>query len=190
MDFEEDAWEVADLFGSGAHLVGSSYGGIVALLAAARRPEAVKSLAVNEPPAFGLVRGISAADALAYRLQGVYERMRRATPEEFNEAFDAALGLPHNPTGPMGEPTRKNIRAMMAERFPGEAQIPLDRLAATPFPKLVISGGWSEVFDGICDALVRGIRADRAVFPSTGHGLTGKGKPVIDCLAALWASEE
>lgn len=36
-----------------AHLVGHSYGGLLALLAALRRPAAVRSLAVYEPVAFG-----------------------------------------------------------------------------------------------------------------------------------------
>src|SRR5919199_5991998 len=34
-DFERDATDVADLLGSGGHLVGHSYGGVVSLLAAA-----------------------------------------------------------------------------------------------------------------------------------------------------------
>lgn len=38
-DFEVDADAVAELIPDGAHLVGHSYGGVVALLAAARRPD-------------------------------------------------------------------------------------------------------------------------------------------------------
>src|SRR5437867_4372721 len=55
-DFERDAEDVAALLDD-AHVVGNSYGGVVALLATARRPEAVRSLTVIEPPALGLVRG-------------------------------------------------------------------------------------------------------------------------------------
>ncbi|MFL5944299.1 MAG: alpha/beta fold hydrolase, partial [Gaiellaceae bacterium] len=54
VDFERDAEDVAELLGDGAHLIGHSYGGVVSLLAAARRPEAVRSLALIEPPAFGV----------------------------------------------------------------------------------------------------------------------------------------
>src|SRR5881392_3809104 len=56
VDFERDADDVAELLGDGSHLVGHSYGGVVSLLAAARRPDAVRSLALIEPPAFGVAR--------------------------------------------------------------------------------------------------------------------------------------
>ena len=45
-DFAEDAPMVAELLGEGMHLVGHSYGAVVSLLAAAERPEAVRSLTV------------------------------------------------------------------------------------------------------------------------------------------------
>jgi pimeloyl-ACP methyl ester carboxylesterase len=47
--------------------VGHSYGAIGALCAAALRPQAVRSLTVNEPPAFRLARGDAAADTVAAR---------------------------------------------------------------------------------------------------------------------------
>ena len=52
-DFEEDAHDIAALLGDAAHLVGHSYGAIGSLYAAALRPHAVRSLTINEPPAFG-----------------------------------------------------------------------------------------------------------------------------------------
>jgi pimeloyl-ACP methyl ester carboxylesterase len=48
-DFEAEAPLIAELLGDGAHLVGHSYGAVIALLAAAQRPEAVRSLTVSEP---------------------------------------------------------------------------------------------------------------------------------------------
>ena len=48
-DFEVEAPMFAELLGDGAHLVGHSYGAVIALLAAAQRPEAVHSLTVSEP---------------------------------------------------------------------------------------------------------------------------------------------
>ena len=58
VDFEEHAVLVADAVGDGAHLVGHSYGGVIALLAAALVPDAVRSLTVIEPPATRVARGI------------------------------------------------------------------------------------------------------------------------------------
>src|ERR687887_516949 len=62
VDFEEQAPLVADLLEDGAHLVGHSYGGVVSLYAAALRSEAVRSLTVIEPPAFGIARDHPAVD--------------------------------------------------------------------------------------------------------------------------------
>ena len=50
-DYAVDAADVVGLLGTGAHLVGHSYGGVVALLAAAARPDLVRSLALIEPAA-------------------------------------------------------------------------------------------------------------------------------------------
>jgi hypothetical protein len=50
-DFELEAPLMASLLGDGAHLVGHSYGAVIALLAAAARPGAVRSLVVSEPGA-------------------------------------------------------------------------------------------------------------------------------------------
>ena len=86
----------------------------------------------------------------------------------------------------MDEATKHNIRAQMAERWPSEAEIPLAKLAAAPFPKLVISGGWSDAFEVICDILERELGAERAAFPATGHGLMAKGEPLVRRLVEFW----
>ena len=57
-DFLRDAEDIADLMGDGAHLVGHSYGGLGALFAAARRPEATRSLTLLEPGALPSVSTI------------------------------------------------------------------------------------------------------------------------------------
>ena len=62
VDFDDDAVLVAGRLLGGAHLVGHSYGGVIALLAAAAVPERVRSLTVIEPPATRVARGNAAAD--------------------------------------------------------------------------------------------------------------------------------
>jgi esterase len=47
---------VDEVAGGSAHIVGHSYGGIVAMLAAVERREAVRSLAVIEPPLYSILR--------------------------------------------------------------------------------------------------------------------------------------
>jgi hypothetical protein len=59
----------------------------------------------------------------------------------------------------------------MAERPPWEAEIPLDDLAAAPFPKLVVSGAHNPAFDAVCDVLEERLDAERAVLPGAGHSL-------------------
>src|SRR5207244_9303053 len=53
----------------------------------------------------------------------------------------------------------RGARHVMAERPPWEAEIPVDRLAAAPFGKLVISGGHSPAFDTVCDVVAERIGA-------------------------------
>jgi hypothetical protein len=52
---EDLAPDIADLLGDGAHLVCHSCVVVAAILAAARRPTAVRSRTVIEPPAFRVV---------------------------------------------------------------------------------------------------------------------------------------
>lgn len=56
-DAVADAEWVAELLGDGAHLLGHSFGGLIALAAAARRPEAVKSLTLIEPAVLQIAMG-------------------------------------------------------------------------------------------------------------------------------------
>ncbi len=60
---------------------------------------------------------------------------------------------------------------LMRERGPWEAGIPLDELAAAPFPKLVVSGAHSAAFDAVCDVLERRLPAERASLPGAGHNV-------------------
>src|SRR5437660_10953064 len=69
VDFEDEALWLEPFLEPRTHLVGHSYGGVIALLAAARRPEAIASLTVIEPPAFGVARGVPAADEFTARIE-------------------------------------------------------------------------------------------------------------------------
>jgi pimeloyl-ACP methyl ester carboxylesterase len=170
IDFERQAQELAPLLGEEAHLVGHSYGGVIALLIAAAHPERVRSLAVSEPPAFGLARGNPVVDALVERLAEQFEHGPRE-PRAFAEGFLALVGSEARLPERLPPELEQGIRATMAERPPWEAEIPLDELAAAPFPKLVVSGAHNEAFDAVCDVLERRLGAERAVLPGAGHSL-------------------
>ena len=170
IDFEQQAEELAPLLGDGAHLVGHSYGGVIALLIAAARPERVRSLAVSEPPAFGVARGNPVVDELVERLAEHFDHGPRE-PRAFAAGFLAIVGSNTRLPERLPPQLEQGIRATMAERPPWEAEIPLDELAAAPFPKLVVSGAHNEAFDAVCDVLEQGLGAERAVLPGAGHSL-------------------
>ena len=169
VDFESDAGIVADLLDDGDHLVGHSYGGVIALLAAARRPEHVGSLTVVEPPATRVAVGDRDVDAFAESGRTLYESGSASDPETFLRRFLAAVGSQFDPPTPLPPDLAQGAQALTVERGPWEAEVPLAMLAATSFPKLVVSGAHHPAFDAICDVLERELSAERAVLPGFGH---------------------
>jgi pimeloyl-ACP methyl ester carboxylesterase len=164
-DFEVDGEDVAGLLEGPSHLVGFSYGGIGALLAAARLPELVRSVTAIEPPAFGVAFDDQEVQALGRRLESVFEAAPGLSPEEFGAAFADAMGFEARPPAPE---LRLALRSFMRERTPAEATIPYERLADVPV--LVVSGGWHPAFETISDVLAERLGADREVFHGAGHG--------------------
>jgi pimeloyl-ACP methyl ester carboxylesterase len=179
VDFAVDAPLVAGLLGDGAHLVGHSYGGVVSLLAAARRPEAVRSLTVIEPPAFGVAAGNPAADEFVRRGKELWAA-GPADPAAFLPLFLDLVGAPQ--PARLSPELLQGARLLRTERGPWEAEIPLDELAAAPFPKLVVSGDHDPAFDAVCDVLERRLGAERVVLPGAGHGVQRLGAPFNDRL--------
>jgi pimeloyl-ACP methyl ester carboxylesterase len=166
IDFDEQADEVAAALREGDHLVGHSYGGVVSLLAAARRP-VLASLTVGEPPCFGVARGHPAVEEFLAR----FDAFDAAGPREYLEFFLPLVGSGIRLPDPLPPALEQGARAAMAERTPDEAVIPLDELAATPFPKLVVSGAHSGAFDAVCDVLEQRLPAQRVVLAGAGHSL-------------------
>jgi pimeloyl-ACP methyl ester carboxylesterase len=169
VDFERDAALVAGLLERGDHLVGHSYGGVISLLAAAARPEPLRSLTVIEPPATRVAAGDAAVDAFAARGAELYASARTDDPETYLRGFLAAVGSAFDPPSPLTPELEQGARALLVERGPWEAEIPVDVIAAAPFPKLVVSGAHHPAFDAICDALEHGLGAERVVLPGYGH---------------------
>jgi pimeloyl-ACP methyl ester carboxylesterase len=138
-DYELDAADIAGLMEGGAHLVGHSYGGVVAMLAAARRPADVRSLALIEPAAHRAAAGDAVVAAALVRMRAAIAQAPAVTPQEWLRGSTEAVGMP-----PL-DPTPARLRAAataMRERPCWEADVPLDALAAGPYPKLVICGTW------------------------------------------------
>jgi pimeloyl-ACP methyl ester carboxylesterase len=192
VDFERDAGDVAELLGDGAHLVGHSYGGVVSLLAAARRPEAVRSLVLIEPPAFGLARGNPAVEQLVANVQAA---AATDDPSEYRAAFLRGFGFPDTPAKLNGD-ALEAARASMTERPPWEAQIPLDELAHSGLRVLLVQGDWcpapqsaralaGEAFRAVCNVLDERLDSTRAIFPAT-HNPQKLGRVFNDRVRAFW----
>jgi len=188
VDFEDEATWLDQFVEPGTHLVGHSYGGVISLFAAARYADRLRSLTVIEPPAFGVARGNPAADAF---INGGIELWTRGPrePDAFLREFMKTVGS-SVPPGELSPALIQGARTLMVERAPWEAQPPLDELAATPFPKLVVSGAHSAAFDAVCDVLVERLDAQRAVLPGAGHSVQRLGEPFNDLLAAFVESAD
>lgn len=167
-DFERDAGDIANLLGAGAHLVGHSYGAVVSLIAAGRCPDAVRSLTVIEPPAFHLAPANAAARGMIERVGAVLQRAGDFTPEAFFPLFLEAMGydletLRLRAWADLGRDlppeTIAAFRASMRQRLPWEAEIPLELLAAAPFPRLVVAGGWDTASPATRATAGAGLRA-------------------------------
>jgi pimeloyl-ACP methyl ester carboxylesterase len=176
-DAELEAPLVAPLLGDGAHLVGHSYGAVIALLAAGARPEAVRSLVVSEPGALQIVPDDPAVVALLEQGEQLYRSAGALTPAEFLRRFRAGVHSAHETPDELPAWLEQGARLVARERPPWKAEIPFATLAAATFPKLVISGGHSPAFESVCDVLATRIGAERAVIPGRGHTIPSTGAP-------------
>jgi pimeloyl-ACP methyl ester carboxylesterase len=196
VDFERDADDVAAVLGEGAHLVGHSYGGVVSLLAAARRPEAVRSLTLIEPPAFGVARGNPAVEEL---IRNVTAAGREASdPADYRLRCLHGFGFPGDPVSLEGD-ALEAARSSMTERPPWEAEIPLDLLAESGLRVLLVQGDWcpapdtaralaGEAFRAVCDVLDNRLSPERAVFPAA-HNAQRLGSVFNNRVRAFWEAD-
>jgi len=183
VDFEDEAVWFQPFLEPGSHVVGHSYGGVIALLAVAKQPESVRSLTVIEPPALGVARGRPAVDEFVERIEEHWTNGPR-DPAEFLGGFLGLVGS-SIPPGNFSPELLQGARTLMVERSPAEAVIPLDELARAPFPKLVISGGHSAAFEAVCDVLEERLGAERAVLPGAGHSVQRLGEPFNELLTTF-----
>ena len=167
VDFERDATWLSERLRPGDHLAAHSYGGVIALLAAAEQP-VLRSLTVVEPPAFGVARGHPAVEEFVETVSRHWQEPGHE-PEAYLRGFLRAVGSHFDPPSPLPPELEQGARLLLVERPPWEAEIPLARLRAPPLPTLVVSGGHSAAFDAVCDVLERELGAERGVCPGAGH---------------------
>jgi len=169
VDFEEHAVWLAGRVEPRDHLVGHSYGGVIALLAASELGDRLVSLTVIEPPCTSVALDVPAVAAFAANGERFWREGPRDDPEAFLRGFLSYVGSGFTPPSPLPPALEHGARLLIAERGPWEAEIPLARLAALGLPTLVVSGAHHPAFDAICDALEHALTAERVVIRGHGH---------------------
>lgn len=167
-DYARDAADLGPLLEPRPHLVAHSYGALGALIAAARRPDRVRSLTLVEPPLYRVAPG----DAEVARL----ERMDRVVLTEglgsdvgTLRAFLRVMGFAGVDADPLPAAAAAGVRRAQGSRLPGDARPSLEALRDAGVPTLVVSGGHAAALERICDALARRLDARRLVLPGAGH---------------------
>src|SRR5262245_23994084 len=189
-DVEVEAPLFAELLGDGAHLVGHSYGAVIALLAAAERPEAVRSLTVSEPGCLRVAAGVPVVDEMIANGERLFRSGSVLEDELFLQLFRSGAGSAYTTPDRLPEELRLGVELLKVERPSWEAEIPVERLATAGFPTLVISGGHSPAFEAVCDALAAAISAAREVIPGRGHTVPSTGPPYNERLELFTAAAE
>ncbi len=164
-DMVADSVWIAAMLGDGANLIGHSWGGAEALLAAARRPEAIRSLVLVEPALQSLLVGAPAVEADpvlkadAMRWGGLL--MTARTPGDYALGFAHSLGAVE--TGSDAPKTavaaldadpalaaRYGCALLQARMAPTDVlRQAAETVARAHIPVLVITGGWSPFFDAV-----------------------------------------
>ncbi len=169
-DMERDADLITDLMEQDVHLIGHSWGGAEALLAAARRPAAVRSLTLVEPALFTLL-GPPPADGgpLAQML------LSAQSPADYARRFAVMMTGPREQSGPANlddeqQATRLGCSLLQARMANPEAlQNAVDVVRDYAIPLLSISGGWKPLFDKTCERVAQLAGGEHVIVPSTNH---------------------
>ena len=149
-DMDLDAIWAAEMLGESSHLVGHSYGGLVALAAAARRPTAVKSLTLIEAPVFSAAE--DDPDVQAARAEQARLLAADIEPLQRIMAFGAFARIPREE---LVAPTMEQLIAMgqglaqMRSPSDWDSKAALATIVQARIPVLAITGGWSPRFDAI-----------------------------------------
>jgi pimeloyl-ACP methyl ester carboxylesterase len=169
-DAELDGELVAELLGEGAHLVGHSFGGAVALAAAARRPSAVRSLTLIEPAMALLAMAHPAVREQGMAMRELYTTAK--SPIDVVVGFGKLVRIPPEVRGAGNPATLERMgQGLLQLKLPTPDILTkeLERIKVAGIPLLVVSGGWSPAFEATCDEVARVGDGRRVVIASEHH---------------------
>ena len=170
-DMEVDAAWVAEMLGDGSHLVGHSYGGLIALAAAGLRPDAVKSLTLIEPPLYSAAPDDPAVQAFRLEQERIHSSDLEPLPKLMQ--FSQFVMIPRQEMGT--PPTMEQLAAMGAGlatmRSPSDwdGAPALAAIIAAHIPVLAVTGGGNPGFGAIGDGLARMTGGEHIVIDSGHH---------------------
>ena len=168
-DAEADGAWVADLLEDGAHLVGHSFGGAVALAAAARRPAAARSLTVIEPAMLSLAASDPRARRFLLRL-GLATLLSLSAVSRAKRAAKL-LGIPPE-LAPSDPAVRERMgRAVRRVRIPDRRTLArqLGEIRSACIPLLVVTGGWNPAFNATGDVVAAAGGGRHVIIASPHH---------------------
>lgn len=169
-DADADGELVAGILGEGAHLVGHSFGGCVALAAAAKRPSAVRSLTLIEPAMQKLATSDPRVRRLALRMLSVLLFSWSAASRA--RRFAKLVGVPPELRGGSSpEELGRMGRSLSRMKIPSQEALRrnLSEIERAGVPLLVVTGGWSPAFEATADAVASAGNGRRIVIRSDHH---------------------
>ena len=146
-----DATRILSELGAGGHVVGSSYGALAAMLAAAQDSSRVRSLVLFEPACFAVARG-----------RGAVERYVVAWARPFDVACDPSVSwsewssLFAEATGQKAPSLNDDELRRTTERIRATVPpwtIPVDAAVVREVPTLVVTGAWADEYEEVAAAL-------------------------------------
>ena len=169
-DAEADGAWVADLLEDGAHLVGHSFGGCVALNAAARRPQAVRSLTLIEPA----LQNLAPKDWRVRRfvLRAAWTMLSSFSAASRTRRFFRLMRVPpETGSGASPEELERVGRALLQLKVPSPETLrsQVETVRREGIPLLVVTGGWSPALEAAADAAVALGGGQRRVIASEHH---------------------